>query len=456
MDEKYNVYKINEIFLEPDAHYDRSIPSNFKHDSYFYCVLSSCYKLLRNIFSTIIIAPLKYKLSGVSSYKSLYEGKILFRLPSLNNIRSVNRVIEEVCCKRPNVHVLEGVLDNKYYPLVLMDLVSIWYLPQLWHGFKKLSPIEKKIVCYNLVNFCFTPGVVWFYRKMLKKHRPECVVLANDHIFLTKPLALLCEDYGVPCVYIQHASVSYAFPELHFSCSFLDGMDSLKKYAYEGKSCKGKILLLGAARFDELSKVRTKRDYRKRECIGLSINKIDDNAMCDDLCNDLLRRYPQKTIKIRMHPAMKNHPFMFSEKTRIISTCATDESIFDYLDSIDLQISNDSSVHLDAILGGVKTVAYNLSNYSYGDNYGYVKKGMVQLAKTKEQLFHFIDNVNNITIKEEIVRQYDESFKKKYEGKCSEIIAEYIISGCQFDMIENKYDMEKKGYNHHTYYVIPN
>ncbi len=339
MDKKYNVLEINSIFFLPGAMTERLIPEEFQHRSQLYLFLSSIILLIKSIIGTILKAPFKYKFAGVKTYCHLYDGTILFRLPSLNNIRSLQKVINKLQYEKANVVVIDKVQEYDSYPILLMDLVSLYRLPILWREFKRLNRSEKRIVCYFIQHFVLTQSYVWFYKKMLEQYKPVCVVMANDHTFITKPLELLCEDYHIPCIYVQHASVSYDFPELHFSHSFLDGTDALKKYTSGDKKTTGNIILLGACRYDALSEYRLRREHKRRGCIGMAINTMDDNQIADSVCNELLRLFPNIRIKIRMHPTMKEHPFEFTNKERITYTCATDESMIDYLDSIDVQIS---------------------------------------------------------------------------------------------------------------------
>lgn len=454
MNSKLDVFEINRIFLEPDAPFLRLIPKGFKHTSISYCVIVSIFRILRNMLKILLFAPLKYKFSVVESFAHIYDGTILFRAPTLNNIRSMSSIIEEVKKERSNVKVVEDSLPYDAYPIFLMDIISLIRLPLFWKQFKNQNKDNRLIVNYNLTNFIYTPGVVWFYERILKYHRPECVILANDHTFITKPLLLLCEKYDIPCIYVQHASVSYAFPELRFSYSFLDGFDAFKKYACKGKYSKGNIILLGAARYDNLSKYRNGRNKQLRKCIGVSINKVDDNLIVDQMCSELLHNFPDWKIKIRSHPSMKQSPFIFTEKQRIIYTCATDESIIDYIDSIDVHIANDSGVHLDAILGGVRSIAYNMSRFPYGDNYQYVKNGLIYLAKDVSQVCLFVEESNFLASSVEAVRQYDESYEKNYEGNCQNIIAKFIINGVDMAWLKMNYKMKEAIYNNTVYYRV--
>lgn len=432
---KYNPFKINEILFDSRTGFEKMIPKDFKKHNIFWLIFLSVYFVMKQIAKSLL-KPQK------ESYKDLYDKKLLFVLPSLNNQRALQKVIDIVKPKKNNVRIA----THDFYSTLHVAFTSLFYLPNLWKEFPKHTREERRIVLYYLHSFIFAPGLIRFYFHILEQYKPECIVLSNDHIYITKSLELVCEDLGVRTIYVQHASVSYAFPELHFTYSFLDGKDSYLKYTAEGKNCTGNIIMLGAARYDGLSSYRINRSKENRNCIGIAINDLDDNKITNDFCNEILAKRPDLKIKVRTHPALKNTPFVFDNKDRIIYTCATDETIIDYLDSIDFQISGDSGVHFDAIIGGVNTVAYNFSTSAFFDNYGYVKSGFIKYTENISQALEMLTYTPDISI----VRYYDESYQKTYSGKCSQIIAEFILNGYNLDYLKSSYRLSKDD----GYYII--
>lgn len=434
---KYNPFEINEIIFKKESGYKKLIPDSFRKTGVFVVIIRTLYITLRSFLSGIF-SILKNNL------KDMFDNKCLFVIPTVNNQRALQKVIDIVQYKKDNVRVAIKDFGFGLY----VALMSLPYLPILWYKYTKLTIEEKRLVSYYLENFVFASGFVEFYFRILQKYKPECVVFANDHIYMTKSLELVCEDLKIQTIYVQHASVSYAFPELHFAYSFLDGKDSLLKYTSFGKKSIGNIIILGAARYDGLSSYRNNRNPHNRNCIGVAINLLDDNDIVNDFCKDVLLTHPNLKIKIRSHPALKDKPFKFDDDERIIYTCATDEPMTDYLDSIDFQVSGDSCVHFDAIIGGVNTIVYNLSKKCFSDNYQYVKSGFIKFAENIEQVFEFANCHPDISL----VRFYDESYQKTYSGKCSDIIAEFIIKGYNLEILK-KYDLEifKQGYTQNSF-----
>ena len=166
MNKKLNVFEINHIYLAPEAPFKRLVPKDFKHTSLLYCVLSSILKVIAHIFRTILFAPLRYKFTGIKHYAHLYDRTIFFRVPTLNNKRSVEKIISTLEKERENVKVIESPLNYESEPILLMDFVSLFQMPSLWKGFIKLNKEERLIVNFFLSDFLYTPGVVWFYEKM--------------------------------------------------------------------------------------------------------------------------------------------------------------------------------------------------------------------------------------------------------------------------------------------------
>ena len=447
---KYNPFELNKILFDDRTAFYRLIPKDFNENSFLWCYFA----MLKSFVKPLIKFVFRTTSSlSIDKYKENYDNTILFFLPTINNQRSLNGVMSIVEKEKENVRLIKDGLNYNNCPRLRMLWESMKHLSSIRKTYQRCSHKEKRIFLYYKWDFIDAIGVIWFYNQMFEKYRPECVVLSNDHRYLTKSLELVCEDYGIKTIYVQHASVSHAFPELHFTYSFLDGMDSLLKYTDHEKQATGSVFLLGAARYDTLSIYRNSRDKSKRNCIGIAINPLDNNKIANDFCNRVLEHYPTCHIKIRTHPAMKESPFLFDNKDRIIYTCATDENIVDYLDSIDFQIGGDSGIHFDAMIGGVKSIAYNFSHEPYKDNYGYVRDSLLKYAGNLEQLYELIEKDIEINVSK--IRFFDEAYGKEYSGHCSEIIADFIIKGYDKKKKKNHFGFVKID-SKNNYFVIPN
>lgn len=440
---KYSVISINEILFKSRVG-ELTTPSNL-HTSINKSTWSFIKKTVRAVFSSIKKGTFLNRIN-IKSLKLTYEDSLLFYLPSINNQRALQGVYDIISKQKPDVKWITKTISDETVPTILVYIISLLYLPLTYIKLKKLSPKEQRIASYYFKNFAFTPGVVYAYFKILSKYRPECIILSNDHYYFMKIIGLVAEDLGIPTLYVQHASVSNAFPELHFKYSFLDGKDTLDKYTYNGKKAFGNIFLLGAVRYDSLSATaRKKTGCFVHNCIGIGINLIDDESITRTFCENLLKEFPFLKIKIRSHPALKNNPFNLGDSNRIVYTCATDESIQEFFNDIDLLISNDSGIHFDATIAGIKTYQYNFSTAKDLDNYNYVKNGLVRKVDSWEEMKDIITHFENEKLpNDEIVRFYDESYNKGYQGKCHEIIADFILHGYSLDYIKDTYHLQEE------------
>ena len=453
---RFDPFTVNCILFDSRTAFELVIPKNYDVLPFLRFIKRTLGYVKWNFLQIIQHTQPRYRYAGINCYKHLYDNSFLFNLPTVNNQKAFENIINDISSTKNDIKIIKDGLNSEDYPLFRIYAVSLLFLPYLWFKYFRCSKKEKKIVCYYLIDFIITPGLSWFYSKILNRYRPQCVFLSNDHRVLTKTMILACEKRNVKTLYVQHASVSYAFPELHFTYSFLDGMDSLDKYTSDGKITKGDVFLFGAIRYDFLSSYRVKRNLSKRNCIGIAINEIDDNAIVDSICNKLLNHFPNINIRIRSHPGLKNRPFVFSPNQRIFYTCAVDETITDYFDSIDIQIANDSGIHFDAIIAGIPTIAFNFAKSEYGDNYGYVANGILRYAHKIEDLISYLENNNagfhSVPINN--IRRYDESFMKDYSGHCSEIVADFILHNFNLDYLSEKYGLHIKQQGKNIYYTI--
>ncbi len=451
---KYSPFELNSILFDPRGGYEAMAKHFWGSGSYVYSLFVVGYEIIRQLAKVLYKTPFKCHFKKWD----YLDNKLIFYVPTINNRRAVNNVINELSYKE-NLIVIDNSNDYQYFNYLYIWLISFIFIPKLLFNIWGLSRRERRIVNSYMHYFVFASGYTSFYFRSFSRYRPESVVLANDHGFDKKSMALVCEELDIITVYIQHASVTEAFPELHFSFSFLDGKDSVEKYSCAGKSFYGQVVSLGSVRYDDLNLNRINRSKFKRNVIGIAFNELDSNSIINELCNYLLKTFPDLKIKIRSHPALKNHPFVFDNNERLIYTCAVDESVSSFLLSIDLLFAGDSGILLDSIIGGVDSYAVNCSEGGFADYYGYVRRGLVRYLSSNSQIENeirsFYHNMTRISVDSNVVRIYDESFKKKYSGGCSKIIADLIKNDYNFDRLIDKYKMTKDIINGSAYYYIP-
>lgn len=449
---KYEVMELNRILFDSPV-YLRGLPNSenllpmYKFIYYFYR------DGIRHALWLLLREKKEYKEKREEKIKEIYDNKIVFVLPTLNNQRAVQGVLDRVSRVRTNVSVVQDPLSQESILLSGFVAMNVFWATLFFLKYYFLSKKKKRIARHYLDMFLRTPGCVWFYYKILNNYRPECVILSNDHIFQTKALELVCEDLGIPTVYIQHASVSSAFPELHFMYSFLDGMDSFEKYNSGTKKSAGNVFVLGMARYDEFRKLANeKRDKDKSKLIGVAVNLLDDIEKVSSFCAEFLEKFPDYKIKVRTHPAMNGLKNKLMDMDGVHYTCATDEPVIDFLRDVIILISGDSGIHFDAIEAGLKTVMCNFTDKELIDNYGYLRNGLVEQVYSTEQVYNHIMNEHEISVN--LIKFYDEAYGRCYEGRCSQIISDLIIGGCSLVDFLNKYRFQHIKHEHVGYYCV--
>ncbi len=454
INKEYDPFKLSSIWFDERSSLRALVPKDLKVVTPFVFYLNSLMLLLRIIAKNIILNPAG-GFRGVEKHWKQLEDKLVFFAPTSNNKKAIAPIVSELAKSSKCYVVIDKAFDKNFFPMVAIASVSLRFLIWFTNRYKQLNDFEKKILLYNLSFFIISPGVTWFYMNILRKYKPQCIVLANDHMAYCRSLALVCEDYEIKTIYVQHASVSSAFPELHFTYSFLDGKDSLSKYTEGKKKSEGNIILLGALRYDLLSSYRVNRKKYQRKCVGIAINDLDDNDVVNRFCNKLVEQYPEISLRIRSHPALKNTPFVFDSSNKIVYKCATDESITDYLDAIDIQVSGDSGVHFDAIIGGVQTFCFNFSKNTFEDNYGYVKNGLIKYAESIDSAIKLLGDRNLQTFND-IISYYDASYGKKHAGNCAKLVADFILNDYNIEFLISNYGMKEAIEEDHKYYFFPN
>ena len=102
------------------------------------------------------------------------------------------------------------------------------------------------------------------------------------------------------------------------------------------------------------------------------------------------------------------------------------ETSFDFIDKIDLMISNESSIHLDAAMMRCPTIVFNFSNSPVRDVYSYIKNGLTTLVATETQLFELLNNPKALLPSIETLQYYNASIGTPLEGSIGKAIADFV------------------------------
>lgn len=368
---------------------------------------------LGQLFYYTFVIHFKYK-----PLPSKYKG-ILFFGVSLNNQRSLDPIVEHLNPEEFLYLKSHNKDVNKRRALWL----SLPYLRPLLKIYRKSDDKTKKLVKKYFTRLWITYGYYQLAQEYLQHYQVKVLALSSDQGEFHRCLLLRAKELEVKSIYVQHASVAKGFPKLISSYSFLDGQESLEKYLYAGEP-ESEVFLSGGARFDPVFQKYQAKHTEKVETIGIAINMLDDFERVKSLCENLLTR--DYRLILRPHPRygaldtdwLSNKGIGFSDPKA--------ETSFDFINKIDLMVSNESSIHLDAAMMRCPTVVFNFSTHPVLDYYSYIKKGLTTLAEDEQQLFKMLEQPKELLPSIEILQYYNASIGTPSESSVGQTIAEFI------------------------------
>lgn len=354
-------------------------------------------------------------------YKTLpknYKGIVFFGV-SLNNRRSLDPIVE---------HLEDGeYLYLKYHKNDIHKRRAYWlslpYLPDLIKTYRHADAPTKTVIKQYFTRLWSTYGYYQLAKEYVEHYKIKTLIVASDQGEFHRCLLLNAKELGTKTIYVQHASVAKGFPKLIASYSFLDGKESLEKYLDAGRP-EGEVYLSGGVRFDPIFQKYKLKNTESVGTIGIAINMLDDFNKVKSLCMFLLGQ--NFKLILRPHPRYGAVSQSWLEENGIGYSDPKTESSFDFISHIDLMISNESSIHLDAALMKCPSVVYNFSTHPILDHYSYIKTGLVRVADNEEQLLAVLTNPQDLLPSTETLQFYNASCGTPAEGALGEAISVFI------------------------------
>ncbi|MBR7887578.1 hypothetical protein J9B83_01400 [Marinomonas sp. A79] len=361
-----------------------------------------------------------------------------------------------------------GDLSVLFTPSVVMVALLVFFIKLPFLYIKVLRRKHDVELNQYFSIYCRPYVLLPFFFQLLKKTRPNIVVMSNDHNVSNRSLRLAAELLNIKTLYVQHASVSNFFPPLEFDYALLDGRESFYKYqeclstfddvdfkvVENNKKCN--VFLTGQKKETRFI-AKNKSDFFT---VGIPINKIDDLIFIENLikkirCNDV------KCI-IRQHPTHKSCDIsrlrrVFLNDTLVDWSDPHNEYLPEYFSKIDIVVAGNTSIHLEAVLSGLPSFYVETNKDStYSDYYGYVRNGVSIALKnnfTTDFLMTetkvFFDHDRLISIK-----NYSETYNTRWENKegvLTSLIIEKILRGDEtnsvFDYSDIEYEKVFFGFN---------
>jgi len=320
----------------------------------------------------------------------------------------------------------------------LIELVTIFFIQ-----FRRLTVLWKLFLDKPRLFFLRGKNIFsvhfWLvsHYSLVKKIRPKLVIVANDHSAETRSLIEVCKSFKIKIAYVQHAEVSERFHSLDFDISFLYGQHSLDIY----KNCderraknssppvKRYYSLVGSLRnIKQKTHKKSTNIERKKNRVGLLVKGTDKAT---DVIKYIKHLSQFGDIVVRPHPNMKH-----AELRRKINAGLSNKIEFSnpiqespevYLSSLQILISGNSTMLLEAAILGVMPIYVECMSAGAKDYYGFVKNNISVYAKTVASISYLeIEASKKYSSETEAVQYYNYSYRTPYFGKEAEVVNRMI------------------------------
>jgi hypothetical protein len=321
----------------------------------------------------------------------------------------------------------------KPIPDFLPTLLSIFFLPKFLLHYYQSGSYDKQLIRLSKNDIMLSYGYYYFFLLNLNLSRPKAIIISNDHTYQHRILLNIANAMQIPIFYFQHASVTDRFPGLNFTLSFLEGEHARTIYVRNGSDIKN-IRLVGMPKFDKYFHQINQRSILRS--IGIASNLLDDIHKVRQVIMIIRKFHSDLTIVYRPHPSIFSRKFkhikryIMKEIYSIPAIQISDplqENSFQYLSRIDLNISNQSGIHLEAVLLNVLTINFPFFSYNKEDPYGFVKNKLVDDVRNEKELLNLIAAyINNKPCIRHKAKKYVFTVNTPYDGKSTDLAIKYL------------------------------
>ena len=319
------------------------------------------------------------------------------------------------------------------FPLGLAHLASLPFLPLVLFRYWRTDGYPRQSFRYVFDRHWLAFGSYIVWRLVLRRLRPSCLILANDHNLLNRVGLRAAADESIPTVYMQHAAVTADFPALSCTYALLDGSDSLMKY--DGGASDTRVYLIGSPKMDGARHAAAPRPLRAG--VGLCVNALDPVHEVAKTCATLRHALGAGRVIVRPHPGTPPREAARIARLAADLECAwsdsKSESSLEFLGRVDVVVAGDSSILLEAALMNVYPLYYACSGRPL-DRYGFERTGLVEAIRSIDQLVEKIrELLDGIPPVRERAKWYCDTVGTAFDGKSARLAAgllgELIRSG---------------------------
>lgn len=243
--------------------------------------------------------------------------------------------------------------------LALIEVVCLCAAVVFWR-IAPIGPAINRLTDYTrqYIRFC---SFILSARTSL----PKLAVVANDHSPTQVAFSMAMKAFGIPRLYLQHASVSRYFPRLDFEYSVLRDQNSKDIYSKLGKTSGIIYIVPRSAEKDEYSTLL--RPLMQKESIVIYLSAL---YSLDSLRSAIaiLQKNPQITsVSVKIHPRSRISEFNSIQSVVFSESFPTTNHV---------AIVPNSSVALDLLRKGIRVYQLFCLDPIDTDYYGFVRRGL--------------------------------------------------------------------------------
>ena len=375
---------------------------------------------IKGLLSTLFKTFKREIITSFRKNENIINNKIWLYVESVNQLKSLEPllVLENTILITDSDQLVSKKINNSIIKLHTTSKFKYRILRCFkFYKFKILFKDNFKAHINTIIKY---DGIYESLLDVLKRHKPKAIVFSNDHNAFCRALLIAAKDCGVKTIYLQHAAVTDQFPPLKFDLNLLEGKDSFEKYQKAGP-IEGKVELVGMLKFDAYFDLINKS--LNIQSVGLALNTNDDFEKLFKHFFAYHTIFPNKQFYVRFHPSIDISKIESPSFFKISDTSKEDS--FEFLTKIDVLISGDSSIHLEAALMNV-TSFYPSINSDYSDYYGFIENKLTSV-KNMDRLAEWIRN-NDGCRKDirENAKLYVETIDTEWDGNSKTKIFELI------------------------------
>ncbi len=323
------------------------------------------------------------------------------------------------------LHIPE--FDQKYFATKQSFWKALWYFPKaVVISGKYRKQIKGKVnQLHILINLSLFMASVEIFENELNQYEIKQVVLTNDHNLHTLSLLLACRNLGINSYYIQHASVSPAFPKLLANISLLEGQQAVDTYEKIGNLSK-KIDLVGIPRLDGI--LGFKKSLRINDItVGFCLKPYYSEQLIKEYIETISSQGNVGKIILRPHPGNGDEFYNKLKDYPVEISNARKERPHEFIKKLDIMISGESSIILESSLMKIKTIYIDDKVAQY-DLYGFVKNGIATAVHSMAELKKELQQIDFQKVEEQFnnCNYYCSTVNTEFENSSKELIMKIL------------------------------